>query len=61
MLQRERKEGVADSLTTGAYLVVLGFAVGLLALIAWALMRLDGTPAAGSRPGRTIPARAEFV
>jgi hypothetical protein len=61
LLQRERKEGVADSLAIGAYLVVLAIALALLALIAWALLRLDGTPATGRTPGRTARARAELV
>jgi hypothetical protein len=38
-LQREQKKGVPGFLTTGAYLVVLAIALGLLAALAWGLAR----------------------
>jgi hypothetical protein len=40
-LQRERKEGVPGSLATAAYLTVLALAIGLVVLLASALVRLD--------------------
>ena len=41
LLQRERKEGVPGSLTATAYATVLAIALSLLALIAWALIRME--------------------
>jgi len=41
ILQRERKQGVAGWLSVLAYLTVAGLAAGLLALVAWALLRLE--------------------
>jgi hypothetical protein len=61
LLQRERKEGVADSLKVGAYLLVLAIALGLLALIAWVLLRIDGTPAGGLGAGTPSRTQAELV
>jgi hypothetical protein len=48
VLQRERKQGVSGALTLIAYLTVLAIALGLIALIAWSLLRVDrgeGRPA----------------
>jgi hypothetical protein len=53
VLQRERKEGVSDALMLVAYLTVLSIALALIALIAWALLRLDRGD--GRSPGRTGP------
>jgi hypothetical protein len=61
VLQREQKQGVPGFLTLVAYLTVLAIALSLIALIAWALVRLDrgeGRPARSRRSGR---ARAELV
>ena len=38
-LQREQKEGVSSALVTGAYLLVLLVAVGLIGSLAWGLAR----------------------
>jgi hypothetical protein len=60
VLQRERKDDVSGALTLTAYLTVLAIALALMALIAWALMRVDlgeGRP----RLGRTRARRAELV
>jgi hypothetical protein len=38
-LQREQKKGVSPVLSGGAYLIVLGIFVGLIAALAWGLMR----------------------
>jgi hypothetical protein len=38
-LQREQKKGVSPVLTVGAYLIVLGIFVGLIASLAWGLLR----------------------
>ena len=38
-LQREQKKGVSSALVLGAYLFVLGVAVGLIASLAWGLSR----------------------
>ena len=48
VLQRERKEGVSGALTAGAYLTVLAIALGLFALLAWALLRVDSAPERGA-------------
>jgi len=61
VLQREQKQGVPGFLTVIAYLTVLAIALSLIALIAWALLRLDrgeGRPARSRRSGRR---RAELV
>jgi hypothetical protein len=41
VLQRERKEGVAGWLTALAYLTVAALGAALIALVAWALLRLE--------------------
>ena len=41
LLQRERKKGVPGSLTATAYATVLAIALSLMALIAWALIRME--------------------
>jgi hypothetical protein len=61
VLQRERKEGVSGVLTLAAYLTVLAIALGLIALIAWSLLRVDRGEARSSRAGRTRRPRAELV
>jgi len=65
ILQRERKEGVAGWLTTAAYLTVAVLAAALIALVAWALLRLESGGARRGRArevelvgGRTRPRRA---
>jgi hypothetical protein len=55
LLQRERKEGVAGWLTAAAYLAVAAIAAMLIALLAWALLRLE---AGGRTPGPPPRARA---
>jgi hypothetical protein len=50
LLQRERKDDVPGALSVIAYLVVAAIAAGLIALIAWVLLRLEG---AGRRPRAT--------
>jgi hypothetical protein len=44
ILQREQKQGVPGVLKLLAYLTVGTITAGLIALIAWALMRLEGMP-----------------
>ena len=61
VLQRERKENVPGVLTLIAYLTVLAIALGILALIAWSLLRVDRGEARPARAGRTRRARAELV
>jgi hypothetical protein len=61
LLQRERKEGVADALTVGGYLTVLAIALGLIGLLAWGLLRLEPGARRDRRAGRTSRARAEPV
>jgi hypothetical protein len=61
VLQRERKQGVSPALTVAAYLTVLAIALALIALIAWALLRVDRGEAHPSRTGRTRRTRAELV
>jgi hypothetical protein len=61
VLQREQKQDVPGFLTLAAYLTVLAIALGLIALIAWSLLRVDrgeGRPARARRTGRP---RAELV
>jgi hypothetical protein len=43
LLQREKKDDVPAALSTLAYLVVAAIAAALIALIGWALLRLEGT------------------
>ena len=52
ILQRERKDGVAGWLTAVAYLTVAAIAAGLIALLAWALLRLESGAEAERRPPR---------
>ena len=63
VLQRERKQDVSGALQLAAYLTVLAIALSLIALIAWALLRVDRgegrSPRVGS--GRTGRRRAELV
>jgi hypothetical protein len=47
LLQREKKDDVPGALSAIAYLVVAVIAAALIALIAWALLRLER---AGPRP-----------
>ena len=63
LLQRERKEGVPGALTASAYATVLAIALSLIALIAWALIRMEGGGgrSARRRPSSTIPARGAPV
>jgi hypothetical protein len=61
VLQRERKQDVPAALSTVAYLSVLAIAVGLFALLGWALLRVDAGGASRPRAGRTTPSRAELV
>jgi hypothetical protein len=61
VLQRERKKGVPGVLTLVAYLTVLAIALGLIALIAWSLLRVDRGEGRPARAGRTRRARAELV
>jgi hypothetical protein len=50
ILQREKKEDVPGGLTLLAYLTVGAFTAGLIALIAWALLRLEGVEPHRRRP-----------
>ncbi len=61
VLQRERKEGVSGALTLVGYLTVLAIALSLIALIGWALLRVDRGEARPARAGRTGRPRAELV
>jgi hypothetical protein len=64
MLQRERKDDVPAVVTTIAYLVVAAIAAALLVLIAWVLLRLDGSgrrPRAPRARGRTPAREPELV
>jgi hypothetical protein len=61
VLQRERKQDVPGALTLIAYLTVLAIALGILALIAWSLLRVDRGEARPARRSRTRRARAELV
>jgi uncharacterized membrane protein YhdT len=61
VLQRERKQDVPSFLTLLAYLTVLAIALSLIALIAWALLRVDSGGPRSRRRGRTPSARAELV
>jgi hypothetical protein len=48
-LQREQKAGVSPALSVGAYLIVLGIFVGLIAALAWGLTRFARREALVSR------------
>jgi hypothetical protein len=64
ILQREQKEDVPGVLKLIAYLTVGSIAAGLIALIAWALLRLEGAEPRSRRPrarSRTSVRRAELV
>ena len=63
VLQRERKQDVSGALQLAAYLTVLAIALSLIALIAWALVRVDRGEARPPRvsSGRTGRRRAELV
>jgi hypothetical protein len=61
VLQRERKQGVPGFLTLIAYLTVLAIALGLVALIAWSLLRVDRGEGRPARSRRTGTPRAELV
>jgi len=61
VLQRERKQDVSPALTLIAYLTVLAIALALIALIAWALLRVDRGEARPPRAGRNRRPRAELV
>jgi len=59
VLQRERKDDVPGFLTLVAYLTVLAIALGLIALIAWSLLRVDrGEPKPSRRFRRQDSAAA---
>jgi hypothetical protein len=51
ILQRERKDDVPGALSLIAYLVVAAIAAGLVVLIAWTLLRLEGVDTGPRRPG----------
>ena len=64
LLQREKKDDVPGALSAIAYLVVAAIASALIALIAWALLRLErgGTvPRAPRAAGRTRVREPELV
>jgi hypothetical protein len=64
ILQREQKDDVPGVLKLIAYLTVGSIAAGLIALIAWALLRLEGVAPRQRRPrsaGRTSARRVELV
>ncbi len=64
LLQRERKDDVPAALSVIAYLVVAAIAASLIALIAWALLRLEGAerrPRAPRAAGRTPVGEPELV
>jgi hypothetical protein len=61
VLQREQKQGVPGFLTLIAYLTVLAIALSLIALISWALLRVDRGEARPARSRRSGRARAELV
>jgi hypothetical protein len=61
VLQRERKDDVPGALTLIAYLTVLALALGLIALIAWSLVRVDRGEGRPARASRTRRPRAELV
>ena len=55
VLQRERKQDVSPALTLIAYLTVLAIALALIALIAWALLRVDRGEAQAAAGGQDSP------
>jgi hypothetical protein len=62
ILQREQKDDVPGGLKLMAYLTVATIAASLIALIAWALLRLEGTePRRPRLRGRTSVRRVELV
>jgi hypothetical protein len=64
LLQRERKDDVPGAVSTIAYLVVAAIAAALIGLIAWALLRLEGSARAPRAPrpsGRTRAREPELV
>jgi hypothetical protein len=64
ILQREQKDDVPGALKVIAYLTVGSIAAGLIALIAWALLRLEGAEPQPRRPrsrSRTSVRSAELV
>jgi hypothetical protein len=65
ILQREQKSGVPGGLKLAAYLTVGAIAAGLIVLIAWALLRLEGVEARRPRrsraPSRSSAQPAELV
>jgi hypothetical protein len=64
LLQREKKDDVPGGLSLIAYLVVAAIAAGLIGLIAWALLRLEGSerrPRARRTVGRSPAREPELV
>jgi hypothetical protein len=67
ILQRERKDDVPGALSLIAYLAVAAIAAGLVVLIAWTLLRLEGyeggprKPRTFRRESRTAAAERELV
>ena len=62
ILQREQKQGVPGVLKLIAYLTVAVITASLIALIAWALMRLEGSaPRRRARKAQGRIRRAELV
>ena len=61
ILQREQKKGVPGVLKLLAYLTVAAITAGLIALIAWALLRLEGAAPRRGAQGRRRVRRAELV
>ncbi|HEV2873772.1 MAG TPA: hypothetical protein VGW14_01375 [Thermoleophilaceae bacterium] len=64
LLQREKKDDVPGALSAVAYLVVAAIASALIGLMAWALLRLEGTerrPRAPRAAGRTPAREPELV
>jgi hypothetical protein len=67
ILQRERKDDVPGALSLIAYLAVAAIAAGLVVLIAWTLLRLEGyetgprTPRTFRREKRTAAGEPELV
>jgi hypothetical protein len=59
LLQREQKDDVPGALSALAYLVVGAIAAALIALIGWALLRLER--GAGPRPAASRPASRTSV
>jgi hypothetical protein len=62
ILQREQKKGVPGVLKLVAYLTVAAITAGLIAMIAWALLRLEGAaPGSGAPAARRRIRRVELV